>query len=287
MGGRDYLLQVVNSLPYKQWAMNHPIDAGKVAAELAGTRKPSASSNYAKGLIGLARLYPLPSPPLVTVQWEGITGVVAQAASWPADYPTAVAARSAGMKRLMLQFGDVTTNDANRREVAGGWAQKWRDALGGSSPVMKWWRVNQSEGNTAPYPEILWPAIANTEDLAEMARIPALLDAGAQGLFLLGKPHGPLPIARLNKDGIVVFAECFRMAVTSDHTIKNSHDWFKAAGLDMRLWRPALQAFGVQFAPLGEQAAEAKAMGARGIAVYLSENVSAQEWAAIKAGYGG
>lgn len=63
---RDALKEILDSLPYRAWAVTSPVDARKVAAEFAGTRKPTAGSHYARGLIRLCRLNPpapVPPPP--------------------------------------------------------------------------------------------------------------------------------------------------------------------------------------------------------------------------------
>lgn len=52
----DALEQVVGSIPYRAWAATQPIDAGKVAAELQGDRRPLPGSAFARGLVRLARL---------------------------------------------------------------------------------------------------------------------------------------------------------------------------------------------------------------------------------------
>lgn len=219
--------------------------------------------------------------------FTGITGVVAQAASWPADYETAVAARACGLRRVMLQFCDPETSERNRAEIDKGWALRWRDALRTEDEILKWWRVKHRFPDTPPYGELIWPAVANCEDLEEMERIDGLLTQGARALFLLGKPSGHLPIERVNRDRVTVFAECFREDADSDHTITNSHRFFEDAGLDMALWRPALQNYGTPFAPLEQQAVEARACEALGIAVYVAETASVADWKAIERGWMG
>lgn len=220
--------------------------------------------------------------------YRGTTAFVANAGAWPPDHVTAEAARKWGVKRVCLQVGDPATQELNEREVIGArWADRWRQHLGPGT-VEKWWRVNQYPLNRPPRTDWPWRAIVNPEDADELARIPAILDIGGiSAVFLLGKPGGAEPyIERFNDEGIYVFAECFRIAADSDHTITNSFRWFQQAGLDMRLWRPALQAFGTPFAPLGEQAREARMVGALGVGVFTAENVKRKEWTDIGAAYG-
>lgn len=219
--------------------------------------------------------------------YRGITAFVASAGAWPPDHETAMAGRKYGVRRVALQVGDPATQPLNEQEVIGArWADRWRGHLGAGA-VEKWWRVNQYPLNRPPRTDWPWRAIANAEDDDEIERLNLVLDnGGVTAVFLLGKPHGPVPIERLNDDGIYVFAECFRENDASDHTITNSFGFFQAAGLDMRLWRPALQAFGIPFGTLGEQAREARLVGAMGIGVFTAENVKRREWADIGAAYG-
>lgn len=218
--------------------------------------------------------------------YDGITAFVASASAWPPDHPTAHAGVAAGVTKVVVQFGDPRTDSANVHEItAARWRHRWNEALGDPDGVEKWWRVNHLAKNEPPHLEFDWRCIANPEDDDEVRRIDALLDAGVDALFLLGKPNGPVPIHRINRMQIPVFAECFRMGPDSDHTIGESRRFFSDAGLGMQLWRPALQAFGEPFAPLGVQARQAKEAGAFGIGVFTAENVSEHDWNEIREGW--
>lgn len=58
MTNREYLEMLIASLPYREWAKRHPIDASKVAAAMKGQTTPAPSSKYGKALVGLAQLNP-------------------------------------------------------------------------------------------------------------------------------------------------------------------------------------------------------------------------------------
>lgn len=114
---RDALEQIVGSLPYKAWAATSLTDAGKVAAELRGERKPQPGSAYARGLVRLARLDPPgPPPPRVDPLWQrdlvftrtlsSFTGVLRDAAF------------AAGFTVVLVQLDHTTYADANRAELA-------------------------------------------------------------------------------------------------------------------------------------------------------------------------
>jgi len=64
---REALDQIVRSKVYRDWAAVSATDANKVKAEMAGTRRPSAGSAFALGLVRIARLTvgaaPPPPPP--------------------------------------------------------------------------------------------------------------------------------------------------------------------------------------------------------------------------------
>ena len=220
--------------------------------------------------------------PSAPAAYPGITAFVCQAASWPADHPTAVAARDAGVRTVVLQVADPATDEANLDEVRNaGWAKRWLDA---GCRVEKWWRVEQHDGDVDPHSWLIWNPIPNVESPAEIARIPALLDASLpRAIITLGKVPG-VPVGLLNERGVVLFAECFREGPTSDHTIAESHVFWEAEGLNMRLWRPCLQAYGQPFAPLGEQAEDARWYDPDGVGVYPAETVSAADWQAVGEG---
>ena len=66
----DGLALVTSSATYRAFAEASPVDARKVALELAGTRRPTAGSQFARGLIEAARVAYLPPapPPTTTTQ---------------------------------------------------------------------------------------------------------------------------------------------------------------------------------------------------------------------------
>lgn len=53
---RDSIQKVLYSVPHKEWEKKHPVDANKIWSEWNGTRRPTAGSAYAQGLIELIRL---------------------------------------------------------------------------------------------------------------------------------------------------------------------------------------------------------------------------------------
>ena len=75
----------------------------------------------------------------------------------------------------------------------------------------------------------------------------------------------------------------FTLCGGDERTIGESFHHFQQAGFDMRLWRPVLQVGG---APLGDQAREARTVGAHGIGVFPAEQVPRRDWANIGAAYG-
>lgn len=113
----DALDQIVASLPYRAWAATAKVDAGKVAAELAGERRPQPGSAFARGLVRLARLDPPgPPPPTVDPLWQrdlvftrtlsNFTGVLRDPA------------RDAGFSVVVVQLDHTAYADANRAELA-------------------------------------------------------------------------------------------------------------------------------------------------------------------------
>ncbi len=64
--GRASLQLVFSSDDYKAWALKYPVDANKIRLEFEGVRRPTPSSRYAKGFVGLCRENPpagVPIPP--------------------------------------------------------------------------------------------------------------------------------------------------------------------------------------------------------------------------------
>ena len=64
--GRASLSLIFSSDDYKAWAAKDPVDANKVKLEFEGVRRPTPSSRYAKGFVGLCRENPpagVPIPP--------------------------------------------------------------------------------------------------------------------------------------------------------------------------------------------------------------------------------
>src|SRR5262245_46311543 len=65
--GREILLRLVGSATHKEWARTHPVDGGKVQAEVDGIRRPRAGSEYARSVIDYARMFPgVTSPPITS-----------------------------------------------------------------------------------------------------------------------------------------------------------------------------------------------------------------------------
>lgn len=108
--GREALEQVVASVPYKTWALTAPIDAAKVVNEMAGIRRPSASSNYARGIVRLARL----NPPLVTTPAGGV-GLLAKRFAFYRNprggVENVAAAKQAGLGLAFLNIGDFAPEE--------------------------------------------------------------------------------------------------------------------------------------------------------------------------------
>lgn len=113
----DALDQIVGSLPYKAWAVTSAVDAGKVASELAGVRKPLPGSAFARGLVRLARLDPPgPPPPAVDQLWarDGVfTRTLSNFSGNQRD-----AAFAAGFNVVYVQLDHTAYADANRAEIA-------------------------------------------------------------------------------------------------------------------------------------------------------------------------
>lgn len=210
----------------------------------------------------------------VAAGFQGLTGFVRQAASWPADHRTAEAAREAGLHTVALQL-DGENHEANMHEVSLGWQARWQFQ---GIDVVYWWRVNH---NKARVPGGM---VANPEDDDEVALIPDLIQHGAAAIITLGKRPG-VPVDLLNKNEIVLFAETFREGPASDTTIQNCYDWWNAAGLDMRLFRPCIQLYGTPFAPVFDQAQTAARLRVSGAGIYPAEIGSVQDWEAIDKGW--
>jgi hypothetical protein len=189
-----------------------------------------------------------------TPPYLGVTGFVLQAASWPADHPTAVAARGAGLRTVLLQWKDPATHNQNSTEwTAGGWARRWR-AQG--VDVLGWWRVEHAPDSVLE--------VANAESAEEIALL-------AEGV----------PVSALNRHGVVLFAECFRENDEADTTVTGCWQFWLDAKMRPELIRPTLQAYGQPFDTLEQQAADARGCGARGVGVYPAELVSVADWDAI------
>lgn len=167
IAGRDFLELIFDSLPYKAWAATSPIDAGKVQAEFNGIHRPSPSSKYAKGLVGLCRENPPepqppppPPPSPLALVWRG-----------DAVYTTALGnfdglrrnpAKAAGFKTCYVQLLHAINGAANEQHLAlmasEGWTlcgwgtygqgtNPYEDGLAAAAivrrlPVLRGWKAN-------------------------------------------------------------------------------------------------------------------------------------------------
>lgn len=112
----DAVSQIVGSLIHRDASIS-PQDRDKIAAELEGERRPKAGSNYAQGLIRLARLDPpnitTPPPPTLALdpEWKRDGVFVRSLSSFHGTLREA--AWAAGFRNIYVQLdhsGDVAGN---------------------------------------------------------------------------------------------------------------------------------------------------------------------------------
>lgn len=195
----DALDQIVGSLPYKAWAATSMTDAGKVAAELRGERRPQPGSAYARGLVRLARLDPPgPPPPNIDPLWQrdlvfsrtlsNFTGVLRDAA------------KAAGFSVIVVQLDHTAYADANRAELAsigpGLQAQGWKIAGWSTYGYLSDPRADGVRHATIARELALDGWVANGEawcEGAESWKTSAYLEG-----WRLGAGHGPLAVSCLS-----------------------------------------------------------------------------------------
>lgn len=116
------LTRLTASKPYKDAAATLAVDAGKFEAELAGERRPPASSIFFQELIRLARLDPpnVTAPPAPTAAVDPLwtrDGVFVRSLS-SFHGPLRDAARQAGFSVLCVQLDHSQDVDGNRNELS-------------------------------------------------------------------------------------------------------------------------------------------------------------------------
>lgn len=115
----DRLEALTKTRPYRTWAAVSPTDARKVELELAGQRRPTAGSAYARELIGLARLDPpgiTPPTPTLAEVWRRDGVFVRVLSNFHGDLRQA--ARAARFSWLAIQLDHSPYAAANEQELA-------------------------------------------------------------------------------------------------------------------------------------------------------------------------
>lgn len=274
--GRAALEQLIASAPYRAWAAlpGARTDAGKVAAEMRGERRPTPGSSYARGLVRLARLHPTtatlpPAPPVTRFE---LLGFVRDVSHVHAGDDRGKAFTKAGGSKVLIQFADPA-NDVTNRKALPAWQTQWKTV---GVDVEGWWRVEHTADNRPTVPQIArwWP---NAEQPPEVARLPVIYEQpGVVGLVTLGKiPGVPVP------GGMPVAIECFRETPSSDTSITNSVRYWTKSGIPVGRLIVMLQGYGTPFGTPVEQAREALAVGARRVALYPFDGFSPADITAI------
>lgn len=141
----DRVSAITKTMPYKTWAVTSPTDARKIDLELAGQRRPTAGSPYARELIGLARLDPpdvTPPTPTVAEVWRRDGVFVRVLSNFHGDLRQA--ARAARFSWLAIQLDHSSYVGANEQELAAigntlrgqGWTiAGWATAGQGTDPA--------------------------------------------------------------------------------------------------------------------------------------------------------
>jgi len=204
MTGRADLQKILNSLPYRNWAMTHTIDAGKVQSEWEGKRRPMPTSGYAAGLVGLIRRFPAATvPPLENGStYQGIYSQPGALVRNPRGGVEDIARyKSEGIRWLLLNLEHTPDEWATIRARCDANGIKWGYWFHCLTPAHLTWLLNDSFGTDLVGINVE-QELASTLGPSVIARIIADNPTTAEtSLYLLGwvqngvdcRPIGDLP----------------------------------------------------------------------------------------------
>ena len=228
---------------------------------------------------------PVPPPVVERSVFEGLGGFVASASAFAWDSERGKAFTAAGGKWLAVQWGTPNTDAANRYEIEQrAWAAKWRSrgvlvlgwhdvghvlGLVPDSPPMDGWCSN---------PEGVVEARKEADVLRELRRRYPTQPIGSATLGM--QPEYPTGL--LQQLDVHLLPECMPQEGDPSDTITNSLAWWQQALVPLLRLHPLLLFKpGIRADPTAE-VAEARRLGARGIAAFTLENTPVAAFTAMR-----
>lgn len=131
MSARDDLWRIIDSDVFLSFERRSPIDADKVRAEWAGTKRPNPRSRFALGLVNLIRANPKPAPAPAPAP-VSVPQPFALARNPRGGVEDIARYKAAGLKSLMLNLGD---------HAAAEWVTVSARCVAAGVPCGWWWHV--------------------------------------------------------------------------------------------------------------------------------------------------